>query len=103
MRALTVSGDAFVLAERPAADPLPGQALVEVHHVIVTGRDAVHAPAVLGEGGVWGFEAAGVVVRQAADGTGPAAGARVVGLGDRPGAWAELAAFGAGDLAVVPE
>jgi NADPH:quinone reductase-like Zn-dependent oxidoreductase len=42
------------------------------------------------------------VRRSAADGSGPPAGARVVGLADA-GAWAELAAVPTGRLAVLPE
>jgi NADPH:quinone reductase-like Zn-dependent oxidoreductase len=44
----------------------------------------------------------GVVERQAADGTGPAAGVRVVGL-VRAGAWAELAAVPVDWLAPIPD
>jgi NADPH:quinone reductase len=43
----------------------------------------------------------GVVERTAADGGGPPAGARVVGL-TRAGAWAELAAIATSVLAPVP-
>ena len=47
-----------------------------------------------------GWDVAGVVER--ADGSGPSAGARVVGLAGT-GAWAQLAAVPAGRLAAIPD
>jgi NADPH:quinone reductase-like Zn-dependent oxidoreductase len=85
------------------AEPVagPSQALVEVRHVSLNYGDLNDArsgrvPA----GGVLGSDAAGVVVRAAADGGGPAVGARVVGL--TPGAFAERVAVEVGALAEVP-
>ncbi|NUT32966.1 MAG: alcohol dehydrogenase, partial [Hamadaea sp.] len=52
-------------------------------------------------GTVHGFDAAGVVVRAAADGTGPAVGARVAAFG--PGAWAERMAVDATAVAEIPD
>lgn len=52
-------------------------------------------------GGVAGWDASGVVVAGAADGSGPAAGARVVTFG-WAGGWAELRAVDTGELAVLP-
>jgi NADPH:quinone reductase len=49
-----------------------------------------------------GWDAAGVVERSAADGSGPREGTRVVGLVDA-GAWAEFAAIPTRRLAVVPD
>ncbi len=51
-------------------------------------------------GHVGGYDAAGVVVRPAADGTGPAEGTRVLAFG--PGAWAELLAVSSADVAPLP-
>ena len=49
-----------------------------------------------------GWDLAGVVEQQAADGSGPAKGSRVVGLLNPPGAWAELVAVPTDALAQLP-
>lgn len=61
-------------------------------------RRAQGAPA----GGRIGWDIAGVVEQQAADGAGPAAGARVVGFLPAANGWAELAAVPSSYLAVIP-
>ncbi|GAA2397349.1 zinc-binding dehydrogenase [Nonomuraea africana] len=85
-----------------APDPVPstGQALVEVSATSFNfGEIAFRSGR---PGHVSGWDAAGVVVRAAADGSGPAAGTRVVTFG-WAGAWAELRAVDTAELAVVPE
>ena len=85
-------------AEVPDPEPGPGQVLVEVHHAALNLGEVQH----LGfqpPGAVLGFDAAGVVVRAATDGTGPAAGTRVLTFG--AGTWARLAAFDASSVAAV--
>jgi NADPH:quinone reductase-like Zn-dependent oxidoreductase len=101
MRALVVGpGAEGRLAEVPEPVPGPGQALVEVRHASVNFSDLRHMGR-LPEGTVLGYDAAGVVLRAAKDGTGPREGARVAAFG--AGAWAERAAFDTGSIAVVPD
>jgi NADPH:quinone reductase len=56
----------------------------------------------LREGLVTGWDAAGVIERAAADGSGPRQGTRVVGLVDA-GAWAQLASIPTGRLIPIPD
>jgi NADPH2:quinone reductase len=103
MRALLTTGTPPWVAHADAADPepLPHEALVSIRAISLNRGEVLdleHAP----RGIVPGWDLAGVVRTAAADGRGPAAGARVVGLA-RAGAWAELAAVPAGDLALLPD
>ncbi|MEU0456527.1 alcohol dehydrogenase catalytic domain-containing protein, partial [Streptomyces sp. NPDC006129] len=85
------------------ADPVPGpdQVLVEVSHASLNYGDLNDARSGrVPVGAVLGSDAAGVVVRAAADGNGPGVGTRVVAL--TAGAFAERVAIGAGALAEVP-
>jgi NADPH2:quinone reductase len=103
MRALVVtpgSPSGLVLAEAPDPTPAPGEALVEIRHSSLNFGDVSSAPTAE-PGSVPGWDAAGVVVKAAEDGSGPAAGERVLTFG-YAGAWAELRAVPAAELAVVP-
>lgn len=86
-------------AEVPEPRPRADQALIAVRHASANFGELRYL-ARQRPGISLGFDAAGVVVEAAADGSGPAVGARVAGFG--PGAWAQRMAITTGDLAEVP-
>ena len=104
MKALvTTLNPAAPMAVRDMPDPIPtaSQALVAVKAFSLN-RGELHSIVRNGEGWIPGQDIAGVVVRAAADGSGPPEGSRVVGLTDELG-WAELAAVGGHRMAVLPD
>ncbi|MEU3764936.1 zinc-binding dehydrogenase [Amycolatopsis keratiniphila] len=106
MRALVVDHTAKAhLSQADVADPepAPGEALVRVEAVSLNYGEVMGAidPSTP-DGSLIGWDAAGVVIEAAADGSGPAAGTRVVTLGETAG-WAELRAVPAKRLGVVPD
>ncbi|WP_428491861.1 zinc-binding dehydrogenase [Rhodopila sp.] len=88
---------------REVTDPAPArdEALVEVHAFSLN-RGELSSFARNKEGWVPGQDIAGIVLRQAEDGSGPAAGTRVVGLVDEAG-WAERAVVPGRRMAALPE
>jgi NADPH:quinone reductase len=104
MRAIVVDPSApawLRLAEVPEPVAGPSQVVLEVHHASLNHGDLNDARSGrVPPGAVLGSDAAGVVVQAAADGSGPAAGTRVVALA--PGAFAERTAVHVGALAEVP-
>lgn len=104
MRALVASGDPHMpVALREVADPVPerNEALVAVRAVSLN-RGELRLLARRPAGWRPGQDIAGVVVRPAADGSGPAAGTRVVAMIDA-GGWAQFAAVPTERLATLPD
>jgi NADPH2:quinone reductase len=91
----------LVIQDVPSPQALPNQAVVGVRAISLNRGEVRHsmsAPA----GRRPGWDLAGVIEQPAADGSGPKAGARVVGLLNA-GAWAERVAVGVNALAELPE
>lgn len=89
------------LREIPEPIPAHDDALVRVHAFSLN-RGELSSFARNKEGWVPGQDVAGVVLRQAASGNGPAAGTRVVALVDDSG-WAERVVVPAHRMAVLPD
>ena len=102
MRALVRDGDGLRIGEVAEPAPGAGQALVEVHSVSLNFGEIKYLATNTAEGAVPGWDAAGVVIEAAADGSGPAAGTRVTTFGWSD-AWAEQRAVDTSNLAVLPE
>jgi NADPH2:quinone reductase len=103
MRSLVSLPDSPFAQLADVGEPVPrsDQALVEVKAFSLNRgecRRLAQSPA----GNLTGWDLAGVVAEPAADGSGPAAGARVVGY-VMAGAWAQRAAVDTEHLAVLPD
>lgn len=105
MQAVVVDPNApgrLVLAEVERPVPAPSEALVRVAAISLN-RGEVRGARESGEAGFRpGWDLAGTVEEEASDGSGPRAGARVVGF-VRSGAWAEFVAVPTESLAGLPE
>ena len=104
MRALCYDPDAHAgLWLADTAEPVPGadEALVAIRAIALNVGEVAGLAERKQPGDVLGWDAAGVVVQPAADGSGPPTGARVSTFG-WAGGWAELRAVPTAELAVVP-
>jgi len=104
MRALCYDPDAPAgLRLADAAEPAPGsdEAMVAIQAIALNVGEVTGLAERKQPGDVLGWDAAGVVVQSAADGSGPRAGAGVSTSG-WAGGWAELRAVPTAELAVVP-
>jgi NADPH:quinone reductase len=90
------------LGEAPEPEPAATQALIQVAATTLNFGEVAFLRDRVEEGGVAGWDAAGTVVAAAVDGSGPPAGACVTSFG-AAGAWAELRAVDAAELAVLPD
>lgn len=105
MKALVVAHDhpsGIRLEEIPEPTPAHDQALVRLRATTLNFGEVVHRLAEAPDGAVLGWDAAGVVVQAATDGTGPPAGTAVVTTGEHGGGWAQLRAVRTRLIAPIP-
>ncbi|QDY77445.1 zinc-binding dehydrogenase [Streptomyces qinzhouensis] len=102
MRAMLYGPQGLHLADVPDPRPRDGEALIAVAAISLNFGEVAYRPAGAPSGRVSGWDAAGIVTRAAADGSGPPVGSRVVSFG-WDGAWAELRAADTANLTVVPD
>jgi NADPH:quinone reductase len=101
IRAVVVDPDVpgrFVIKEVEPPQPGPSEALVQVEAISLNRGDVMYARA----GRRPGWDLAGIVIKQAANGTGPQVGSRVAGMPDT-GAWAEQVVVPVNMLAEIPD
>ncbi|RWP81710.1 MAG: oxidoreductase [Mesorhizobium sp.] len=104
MLALVISSDSATglrISELAEPQPAPNEALVSVHATSLN-RGELRLLGIRPNGWTPGQDIAGIVERAAADGSGPAVGARVAALVDQAG-WAQRVAVPTDRLAVLPD
>jgi NADPH:quinone reductase len=92
----------LAIRSMPVREPLPSQAVVRVKAISLNLGEVRRALTMAQAGWRPGWDLAGVVEQAAADHSGPAAGARVVGF-VAAGAWAEAVAVPTNALAQLPD
>ena len=102
VRAVVTDAGRLVIRDLPRPEPGPGEALVRVEAISLN-RGEVRSALTAANGWRPGWDFAGVVAEAAADGSGPAAGTRVVGLAAALGGWSELVAASPILLAPLPD
>jgi len=101
IRAIVVDPDVagrFAIKEVEAPQAGPSEALVQVEAISLNRGEVMYAEV----GRRPGWDLAGTVIKQAANGTGPQVGSRVVGMPDG-GSWAEQVAVSTNRLAELPD
>jgi NADPH:quinone reductase-like Zn-dependent oxidoreductase len=89
--------------EIPVPVPARDEALIECHSTTVS-RGEIRHLAYTPEGRILGLDLAGVVIKQAADGSGPPVGARVIAMtGHSGGGFGQKAVLPAATLGVIPD
>ncbi|GHO97771.1 oxidoreductase [Reticulibacter mediterranei] len=102
IRAIVVDPDVpgrFAIKEVEAPQPRPSETLVQVEAISLNRGEVMYTKA----GRRPGWDLAGTVIKQAANGTGPQVGSRVVGMPPDAGAWAEQVAVPTNMLAAIPD
>jgi NADPH2:quinone reductase len=89
----------FAIKEVEAPQAGPSETLVQVEAISLNRGEVMYAQA----GRRPGWDLAGTVIKQAANGTGPQIGSRVVGIPSNAGAWAEQVAVPTNMLTVIPD
>lgn len=106
MRAIVFDPEAptkFGFADVPAPEPAaPNELLIEVKAISLNFGEVYYGDTADTPGEIPGWDSAGVVLRAAADGSGPPVGARVVGA-DWSRAWAQQRVLTSDNVAVVPD